>query len=190
VALTAALRDAEAGGPVELAYRWREAAVDLAPRVTERLRCATALSVRSQPCLRDARPENLLFQGDRLAGLVDFGAMAEDAVSADLARLNAEWLGPDPALRDTALAAYAAVRPLDPAELALVPVFEEAAAVLLGWHWARWHFLEHRVFSDPAAVSAGLTKGLDRALALACPGAVTLPSPGEDPGADLRKTRS
>ena len=53
-----------------------------------------------QPCLRDARPEHFLFDGDQLSGLVDFGAMAVDSVVGDLARLIGEWLDDDrPAYR-------------------------------------------------------------------------------------------
>ena len=84
--------------------------------------CSTRLtrrprwSLRLQPCLRDARPEHFLFEGDRLSGLVDFGAMGVDCVAGDLARLIGEWLDGDPAARGEALAAYERIRPLEPAE--------------------------------------------------------------------------
>ena len=77
-----------------------------------------------QPCLRDARPEHFLFEGNRLSGLIDFGAMGFETVAADLARLLGEWLADYEPLRTEALAAYEQVRPLDPAEKALIAPFE------------------------------------------------------------------
>ena len=160
------LAGASAGRPVELARSWLAIASELAPALATRLKRAAAITVSRQPCLRDARPEHFLFEGDRVTGLVDFGAMAADSVAADLARLDAEWLGRDPALRREALASYAAIRPLDPSELALLPIFEDASALLIAGHWVRWHFLEARPFDDPSAVLVGLEKGLERASAL------------------------
>lgn len=136
----------------------------LAPAAVEPLRGmlknALAGPVWRQPCLRDVRPAHFLFVGDRLNGLVDFGAMGEETVAGDLARLSAEWLGDRPWLRKIALDAYEAVRPLDPSEHRLIPVFETSSAVLTGAHWLRWHFLEGRRFEDPGAVKSGVSRSL------------------------------
>ena len=88
--------------------------------------------------------------------------MGLEVVSADLARLMSEWLGPDRLARVEALDAYAAVRPLDEAESSLIDAFESSAAVLGAGHWVRWHFLEGRAFDDPEAVSRGIVRGLER----------------------------
>jgi homoserine kinase type II len=153
------------------ARRWLELALWAAPRLVEpALRQAAGRIVRLQPALRDARPEHILFEGDRVSGLVDFGAMAIDTVAADLARLLSEWLGPDRPARAEALDAYAAVRPLDRDEVALIDVFEASAALLGAGHWARWHFLERRTFEDPSAVARGLARGLERLARLAAEG--------------------
>src|SRR6185437_2387218 len=119
---------------------------------------AAGATVDRQPCLRDVRPDHLLFTGERLTGLVDYGAMGVDTVAVDLARLMAEWLGRDRALRAGALDAYASVRPIDAAETALIDAFERSSALLGGGHWVRWHFLEGREFEDPSAVVRGLEK--------------------------------
>jgi len=148
--------------PREQALRWLTPARRLARGVEARLRAAVTRVVELQPCLRDARPEHFLFEGERLSGLVDFGAMGIETVAADLARLLAEWLeGDSPARRD-ALAAYEAIRPLDPSESALIEVFEYSSALLIGERWARWHYLEHRTFDDPAAVTNGIEKSAAR----------------------------
>ena len=170
--LDRALRSAPVGPLREPARRWLDAARRLAPAEHDRLRHAAGRSVALQPCLRDARPEHLLFEGDRLVGVVDYGAMGVDAVSADLGRLLVEWVGPDRPARGEALAAYEAVRPLATSEAALIDAFDRSAALLMGGHWARWHFLEGRAFDDPDAVRLGLDRGLRRVARLAAgPGA-------------------
>ncbi|HWE39782.1 MAG TPA: phosphotransferase [Isosphaeraceae bacterium] len=146
----------------EPARRWLDLARRLAPRVGESIRPAAASILDLQPCLRDVRGEHLLFEGDRLTGLVDFGAMGVDAVAGDLARLLDDWVGPDPKARSEGLTAYAAIRPLDAAEHAAITAFEAGTALLLGGHWARWHFREGRAFDRPDAVPLGLARGLDR----------------------------
>jgi homoserine kinase type II len=149
------------------ALRWLDQARRMAPRILEPLHQAAGLDVVLQPCLRDARPEHLLFVDDRVTGLLDFGAMGIECVAADLARLLSEWPGPDRSARANALEAYAAVRPLDLDEIALIDVFESSSALLGGGHWVRWHFIEGREFSDPMAVERGIERGVERLCRLA-----------------------
>jgi homoserine kinase type II len=144
------------------ARRWLERARPLARQLVAPLRRAAEREVRLQPCLRDARPEHLLFRGDRVTGLIDFGAMAVENVAADLARLLGEWIGPDRVERATALEAYCSIRPLEPFELTLMDVIAGSTALLGAGHWVRWHFLERRRFQDPTAVEHGIARGLQR----------------------------
>jgi Ser/Thr protein kinase RdoA (MazF antagonist) len=147
---------------VAAARQWLALSRIAVPRILPALSDATRLVVSLQPCLRDARPDHFLFEGDRISGLVDFGAMGFETVAADLARLCGEWLAGDRSLRVTALAAYEQVRPLDPSEAALIGPFEDAADVLIAGHWLAWHLLEGRKFPDPLAVGRGVARGLDR----------------------------
>jgi homoserine kinase type II len=166
----AAARAVELAGPgavADLGRQWTELAQSVAPVVLETLSRAASVVVALQPCLRDMRPEHVLFTSDRVTGLVDFGAMGYDSVAADLARLLAEWLGSDRALRAEALEAYTAIRSIGAAELLLIDEFDRSAALLGAGHWVRWHFLEGRTFEDPDAVGRGLRKGLNRLTALA-----------------------
>jgi homoserine kinase type II len=159
-----------AGDPhASAARQWLALARAAAPRLVAPLRRALALAVPLQPCLRDARPHHLLFCGERVTGLVDFGAMAIDSVAADLARLSSEWLGADRSARAEGLAAYAAVRPLDPLELALIDVFDDSTALLGGGHWVRWHFVDGQRFANPSAVAVGIARGLERLTARGLP---------------------
>jgi len=142
------------------ALAWLTLARSMAPTLLDPLARASTLVIPLQPCLRDARPEHFLFDGDRLSGLVDFGAMGVDSVAGDLARLIGEWFDGDPSARPEALACFERVRPLDPAETGLIGLFESATSLLIGERWVRWHYLEHRLFDDPEAISKGLERSL------------------------------
>jgi hypothetical protein len=166
----------EVGAPYRtLALAWVALARIVAPVLLEPLGRVSGQVIRVQPSIRDARPEHFLFTGERLSGLVDFGAMGVESVAADLARLSGEWLDGDPAARREALASYERLRPLDPAEARLIGVFETTAALLIGERWVRWHYLENRSFDDPQAVLKGLERGLIRVERLARE--LTVPSP-------------
>jgi homoserine kinase type II len=145
-----------------MASRWVALSRQALPALARRLRREAARPVLVQPVLRDTRAEHFLFEGDRLTGLVDFGAMGLDSPAADLARLMSDWVGPDHAARAEALDAYAAVRSLDPVESSLIDVFAESAAWLGPARWVRWHLVEHRRFDDPDAARIGLDRALGR----------------------------
>jgi homoserine kinase type II len=152
------------GAPIaETACRWLKLAWIVTPFLLGPLEQASARVVRLQPCLRDARPEHFLFEGGRLSGLVDFGAMSNECVSGDLARLCGDWLlGGDAGVRDAAIQAYERVRLLRTDEAMLIEIFERSSDLLIGERWLRWQFLENRRFDDPQAVARGLARGLAR----------------------------
>jgi Ser/Thr protein kinase RdoA (MazF antagonist) len=143
-------------------YSWLALARRLGPVVLEPLEKAANRVIRLQPCLRDARPEHFLFDGHRLSGLVDFGAMGVDSVAGDLARLLGEWLDGDQTAHREALDSYQQVRPVDSAETSLIRVFESATALLIGERWVRWSFIEGRRFDDPNAFAKGLNRSIDQ----------------------------
>lgn len=159
------------------ATRWLDLARPMAPRLLKPLREAAGRVVPLQPCLRDARPDHFLFEGDRVTGLVDFGAMGIDCVAGDLVRLIGEWLDGDPAARAEALDAYERIRPLDPDEASLIDAFAGSSALLIGEHWIRWHFVEGRHFDDPSAVTTGIARSLEHLRRLAYAGLTTGSAP-------------
>jgi homoserine kinase type II len=128
------------------------------------LRPEASSAIPLQPVIRDARPAHFLFTGDRLTGLVDFGAMGLESPAADLARLIGEWIGPDLAGRSAALDAYTAVRPIDASEARHIDVFADSGAWLGPARWIRWHFVDHRQFDDPDAARVGLDRAMNRLL--------------------------
>jgi homoserine kinase type II len=147
---------------VAAGWQWLAMAQPAIGWLLERFGALAHQIIPLQPCLRDARPEHFLFEGDLLSGMIDFGAMGIETVAGDLARLSGEWLADDRPLRTLALKAYEKIRPLRPAEIALMEAFEAVADVLIAMHWLGWHFLEQRRFDDPRAVEWGIHRGLDR----------------------------
>lgn len=151
------------------ALHWLDLARRLARRVLVEVEVVRRLAIPLRPCLRDARPEHFLFQGNVVTGLVDFGAMDVECVAGDLARLLGEWL-PRPecdALREEGLAAYRRERQLSTVEEALMDAFETLADLLIAERWVRWRFLENRRFDDPQAHARGIARGLERLRRLA-----------------------
>jgi Ser/Thr protein kinase RdoA (MazF antagonist) len=105
-----------------------------------------------QPCLRDIGHHHVLFEGERVSGIIDIGSMRLDCVATDLARLLGGLCGNDYEAWTLGLKAYESVRPLIGAEPQLVETFDRSQMMLAGIKWVEWVFVEGRAFSDPAAV--------------------------------------
>jgi homoserine kinase type II len=116
------------------------------------LDAASRIAVPLQPCLRDIWHDHVLFQGDRVSGIIDVGSMRPDTVATDIARLLGSLCGKDRDGWTKGLTAYESVRPLDDPERALVGTFDRSQMMLAGVNWVEWVFVEGRTFSDPSAV--------------------------------------
>ena len=112
-------------------------------------------TTRLQPCLRDIWRENVIFQGDEVTGLIDFGAVRYDSVATDVARLLMSLASEDSPRWSLGLAAYEAIRPLDSVERSLLPVFSRSLAALAGMTWLVRVYEEERSFDYR-------TRGLER----------------------------
>ncbi len=112
-----------------------------------------------QTCLVDVWPEHILFDANRVAGLIDFGAVQDDHVGADLARLFAGFPGPD--VLPAALAVYRAGGGILIEPDAFVRVLADTGVVCGA---AAWVIRAHAglVPADPAAAAARLHHLLDR----------------------------
>jgi len=82
----------------------------------------------------DLFPDNVFFLGDRLSGLIDFYFACDDAFAYDVAIcLNSWCFEQDLSFNLTKgrafLAAYQAVRPLEPAEVAALPLMARGSAL-------------------------------------------------------------
>jgi Ser/Thr protein kinase RdoA (MazF antagonist) len=109
-----------------------------------------------QPCLCDVWHDHLLFHGDTLSGLIDYGAAKIDQVAVDLARLLGSLVGDDREAWAIGLAAYREVRGLDSEEEALAVVLARTGTILGAANWLLWLYRDRRKYEDAARVTRRL----------------------------------
>jgi homoserine kinase type II len=134
----------------------------VAPRIMPVLQSSAQLRVRLQPCIRDIWHAHVLFLGETVSGIIDFGAMRPENVAADIARLLGSFVADDRGAWQRGLAAYQSVRPLSPEELTLVDAFDRSTVLMGGLQWLEWIYLDRREFADPRAVLARIDGFLSR----------------------------
>lgn len=113
-------------------------------------------AVPLQVCHGDLWLDNLLFQGGRVSGLVDWGLLGIDTPASDLARLLGSLLGDRARHREAGLDAYARIRPLSGPERELVEVLDFSSPPLALLNWLTWILIERRLFPDWKAVRSRL----------------------------------
>jgi Ser/Thr protein kinase RdoA (MazF antagonist) len=118
----------------------------------------TARRFRLQPCLCDVWHDHVLFEGNTLTGLIDYGSARVDHVAVDLARLLGSLTGDDGQLRAAGLGAYRRLRPLTAEEVDLVAVLDETGTLLAAVNWLKWLYHEQRPFEDRFAVAQRLAE--------------------------------
>ena len=143
------------------ARRLLQAFSELAPRIRPDLASAIARQVELQPCLRDIWHDHVLFSGDEPTGLIDFGALRDECVVSDVARLLGSLVRHDQAAWQFGLSAYQDLRPLSEDECRLIGVFNGTTILLTGINWLRWIYLEERTFEEAERVLARLDDNLE-----------------------------
>jgi Ser/Thr protein kinase RdoA (MazF antagonist) len=103
-----------------------------------------------QPCVCDLWHDHVLFEGDRLTGLVDFGAVKRDHPAVDLARLLGSLVEDDREGWRIGVAAYRTVRSLSVDEEEMARVLDCTGTVVGAGNWLRWLCHERREFEDSA----------------------------------------
>jgi Ser/Thr protein kinase RdoA (MazF antagonist) len=112
--------------------------------------------VRLQPCLCDIWHDHVLFDEERVTGLIDFGAVKVDHVAVDLARLLGSMAGNDRGLCAAGLGAYARKRSLSVEDEILVDVLDQSGTLIGLANWLEWIYREKRAFEDNQAVATRL----------------------------------
>jgi Ser/Thr protein kinase RdoA (MazF antagonist) len=116
------------------------------------------------PCLCDVWHDHVLFDGNAVTGIVDYGSVKVDHAAADLARLLGSLVGDDEAAWADGLDAYTSLRPLSPDERALARALDRTGVILAAANWLRWLYHERRTFADRQLVArrlAGLVGRLE-----------------------------
>ena len=109
-----------------------------------------------QPCLRDPWHDHILFTGEQLTGLIDYGAAQLDHPAVDLARALGSLAGDDVAGWQVGLAAYRNVLPLSAADEQLAMLLDQTGVVLAAANWLIRLFHEGPVAADRPAIAARL----------------------------------
>ncbi len=115
-----------------------------------------------QPVIRDIWHDHVLFDGDRVNAIIDFGAMSIDTVAVDVARLLGSLIDGDADAWSDGLDAYESIRPLIGSQRDLLWTLDRTGVVAGGLIWLRWHYLENRTFDNRAGVLARVDHFLNR----------------------------
>ena len=121
-----------------------------------------------QPCLRDIWHDHVLFSGDVVTGIIDFGAIDFDTPATDIARLLGSLASTPVPLGEgqgegseriaqtwhDGLAAYQTIRPLSSDETQAVHGLGASGTILAGCNWIRWIYTEGRQFENHEQVFA------------------------------------
>lgn len=100
--------------------------------------------------LRDIWSDHVLFVGDEVSGIIDFGAARIDDRRTDVVRLLSSLEPFDSSRWRVGFQAYQ--ESLDDAsqiELGELRIMDEAATLLSALQWMRWLCIEHRSFEQP-----------------------------------------
>ena len=115
-----------------------------------------------QPCIRDIHAQHVLFHQSQVSGIIDFGAMNNDTVATDVARLLGSLAGDDQQSWQVGMAAYQDTRPLTEIEQRFVHCFDGANVLLSPLNWLRWLIVEGRHFDDESLVLSRLDELIER----------------------------
>jgi Ser/Thr protein kinase RdoA (MazF antagonist) len=131
-----------------LARQFLETLPGRLPLAIQQLEALGGVTLALQPCLRDIWHDHVLFTGDSVTGVIDFGGVNIDTPATDIARLLGSLAGIDGAAWREGLAAYSRARPLSTDEECAAMALDASGTILAGCNWLRWIYIEERRFED------------------------------------------
>ncbi len=135
-----------------IAQTFLAALPQLLPRAIERLMPLASVSLPVQPCLRDIWHDHVLFTGDEVTGIIDYGAVDFDTPVTDIARLLGSLVGDDVLGWRKGLQAYSTIRPLAAEEVSAAQALSASGTILAGCNWIRWIYVDRRRFDDQVQI--------------------------------------
>lgn len=133
-----------------------------APAVARSLLPWSQANLPLGPCIRDLRGEHVLYTGNAVTGLVDYGAMALDHPAVDLARLLGDLAGENVERFSGGLRAYRRAGGMLAMPDELVRVLDRSGAVCSVIGWLVRLLIQQRTFGDRTAIMARLTELIAR----------------------------
>jgi Ser/Thr protein kinase RdoA (MazF antagonist) len=144
---------------LEDAVRWGWRVARAAAGATERLlRDWDDWPVFVQPVLRDVWGAHVLFTGDAVAGVIDYGSVKDDHVAVDLARLLGDLVEDDDASFAAGLDAYRAAGGVLEVPSAFVRLLDRTGAVCAVMTWLVRLCGSDYTHPDPEAITARLAR--------------------------------
>jgi Ser/Thr protein kinase RdoA (MazF antagonist) len=99
--------------------------------------------------VRDLWRRHVLFEGQSVHGIIDYGAARVDWPALDLSRLLGSWLQPNDPRWSLALSEYASVFPLaEPPDVPSLLRLDYLTLLVSGYHWLGW--MANRTCREPA----------------------------------------
>jgi Ser/Thr protein kinase RdoA (MazF antagonist) len=145
----------------------------LAPRELDKALHWQSASLPLQRRLGDVHHDHVLFTGDEVTGVVDFGAADYDSPAGDVGRLLGSLVNEDRDGWRRGLDAYCAVHPLTPDELSAADFFDTSGTVISVANWLQWLWGEpdkRLKLSDYTRPLARLNRLVDRLRSLVARG--------------------
>jgi Ser/Thr protein kinase RdoA (MazF antagonist) len=133
---------------VHLAKGFLAALPQAAPRVLRRLVPLAGAHLPLQPCIGDVWHDHILFTGDQVTGLIDFGAARIDTPAIDIARLLGSLVANDSERHQFGLNAYKDIRPITELEHQAVFALEASGTIIALTNWIRWIYVDRRRFEN------------------------------------------
>jgi Ser/Thr protein kinase RdoA (MazF antagonist) len=135
-----------------LADRFLAAMPGILSRAIAQLAPLSNIVLPVQPCIRDIWHDHVLFTGDVVTAIIDFGATDIDTPATDVARLLGSLVGDDEAGWRTGVSAYSRIRRLTADEERAAKALDTSSPILAGYNWLRWIHVDGRQFEDHARV--------------------------------------
>jgi Ser/Thr protein kinase RdoA (MazF antagonist) len=139
--------------PLDLLRRGSAAVARLIEPAERALRPCADRPVLVQPCLCDIWHDHILFSGAAVTGIIDFGAMKEDHLAVDLARMLGDLAGEDEEKFHLGLNAYRAASGETDLPYEFVRLLDRTGVVCSMIVWLlRWTANSRQFAEDRAAV--------------------------------------
>jgi homoserine kinase type II len=117
------------------------------PGLRDELLQAGEVQVLLQPVLRDIWSDHLLFEGERVSGIIDFGTVRIDEPAADLARMLGSLHPYELDVRLRAIEAYNRKCKDQPVNPTRVELLDRSGTLLTALQWMRWLILDRQKFN-------------------------------------------
>jgi homoserine kinase type II len=118
--------------------------------------------LRLHPCLCDIWHDHVLFEGNRVSGMIDFGSMRVDSPATDLARMLGSLAGDNEQLFGAGLEAYRSIRGDSTPDAEFIRVLDRTGTIIALTQWLRWLYHDFRRFDDQQAVERRLGQLVNR----------------------------